>query len=132
MPSEIIAVKEGAKVALKKGAEAAAKSSAKEATKTSKEISKLAKEVAKKIGGVKTPAKGDGYSIQVPNGNHPIKIRIMEKGGERSTPYCRISIENRGTVTRTGEYSSDPLLTHLDLHKNSLDEIINVIKILKK
>jgi len=55
-----------------------------------------------------------------------ITLRIMNSGGGR-TNYWRLSIGNKGTVDNLENYSNDRALTHIDITKNSFNEICRII-----
>ena len=70
----------------------------------------------------------NGYKIEIPNGNKPIVVRIMDEGsGGRSAPYFRVSIDGKGSLTLDGVLSSDRALTHIDLTDNYLEQITNMV-----
>ena len=70
----------------------------------------------------------NGYKIEIPNGNKPIVVRIMDEGsGGRSAPYFRVSIDGKGSLTIDVVLSSDRALTHIDLTDNYLEQITNMV-----
>jgi hypothetical protein len=87
--------------------------------------SSLAAEVANATGGAVRGTKG-GYVITIPNGSRGITVRVMEEGGGRSN-YYRVSVPGKETYTATGQVSTDPALTHIDIASNSLDDILSII-----
>ena len=90
-------------------------------------LNSLSDEVASSLGGKASPLK-NGYKVEIPNGRKPIVVRIMDEGsGGRGTPYYRISIDGKGSLTLEGTISSDRGLTHIDLSENSMTEITNII-----
>lgn len=100
---------------------------------------RIAKDVAKNLGGTVKPAKGQGWIINVPHGNKRFVIRVMDKGsGGRSKPYFRISLVNKkGTakpLNRDGKFSSDRAETHIDYTtgKNEAEQIKEVIEKFKR
>ncbi|MCM8711739.1 RHS repeat-associated core domain-containing protein [Clostridium sp. SYSU_GA19001] len=78
----------------------------------------LAQKIANKYGGTLENAAGDGWVIRI----QKITLRIMNSGGGR-TNYWRLSIGNKGTVDKLGNFSNDRALTHIDITKNSFNEI---------
>ena len=94
-------------------------------------VEKLADKVATKLGGVKTPAKGDGYKILIPNKKNDITVRVMKGGGRRSQPYYRVSMEKGGSVDKAGNFSAERLYTHIEMNAESLADIIVIVSKIK-
>jgi hypothetical protein len=87
--------------------------------------SALANDLADATGGVLKTNKG-GYTVNVPNGSRGIAVRIMDEGGGR-TNYYRVSIPGKETYTESGEVSTDPELTHMQIRSTSLNDILAII-----
>lgn len=89
----------------------------------------LADDIGSKLGGTISNAKGKGYKVQIPNGNKPITVRVMEAGsGGRNKPYFRVSIDGKGSLTLDGKISNDRSLTHIDITDDALKQIDIMIK----
>ena len=54
----------------------------------------------------------------------------MSKAGGRKN-YYRVSIGGKETFTKEGEVSSEKGLTHMEIKKNSHDDIVNIIRRIK-
>jgi len=85
----------------------------------------LASDLADATGGTLKELKS-GYSVTVPQGSRGIMVRIMEEGGGRIN-YYRVSIPGKQTFTITGEVSTDPAFTHIQIGSTSLEDILNII-----
>jgi len=84
--------------------------------------------VAKNLDGTLSELK-NGYKVEIPNGNKPIVIRIMNEGsGGRPNPYFRVSIDGKGSLTLDGTLSNDKALTHIDMTDDFLNQITDMIK----
>ena len=89
-----------------------------------------AEEVAKAVGGrVKGPAQNkNGYVIDLGSLERPTKIRLMNTGsGQREQAYFRITKHGKGALTREGVWSSDPAITHFDLHSGDIADQVREI-----
>ncbi|MCL6457003.1 MAG: hypothetical protein K6T85_03265, partial [Gorillibacterium sp.] len=87
-----------------------------------------AKSVGKELGGTVSELK-NGWKVEIPNGNKPIVVRIMNEGsGGRSQPYFRVSIDGKGSFTLDGKLSNDKGLTHIDMNDNYFKQIIEIVK----
>jgi len=92
----------------------------------------LADDIGSKLGGTVSNAKGKGYKVEIPNGNKPITVRVMEAGsGGRNEPYFRVSIDGKGSLTLDGKISNDRSLTHIDITEDALKQIDIMIKAYK-
>lgn len=90
-------------------------------------LKKASSSVGSKLNGTVSELN-NGYKIEIPNGNKPIVVRIMDEGsGGRSAPYFRVSIDGKGSLTLDGVLSSDRALTHIDLTDNYLEQITNMV-----
>jgi hypothetical protein len=85
----------------------------------------LAEAVAAATGGIVELARGLGYRVVVTDSTRII-VRIMDSGSQ-STPYWRISLANKGSLTAEGQISSDQSLTHFDVDEHSLEQILYVL-----
>ncbi len=83
--------------------------------------------VADDLGGTISKLR-NGFKIEIPNGSKPIVIRIMNQGsGGRKSPYFRMSIDGKGSLTLDGVLSNDRALTHIDMTDGYLQQIRNAI-----
>nr|WP_279626009.1 pre-toxin TG domain-containing protein [Streptococcus cuniculi] len=88
----------------------------------------IADDVAESLSGSVSNLK-NGYKVEVPNGNKPIIIRIMDQGsGGRTAPYFRVSIDGKGSLDLNGNLSSLRQFTHIDISDGSADQIVHIIK----
>ncbi len=84
--------------------------------------------VSKNLDGTLSKLK-NGYKIEIPNGNKPIVVRIMNEGsGGRSNPYFRVSVDGKGSLTMDGKLSNNRGLTHIDMTDDFLNQITDMIK----
>ena len=89
-------------------------------------VGQLADELASATGGSIKELR-NGYTIGIPNGGRGIVVRIMSEGGGR-TNYYRASIPGKDAFTVNGVGSTDRLLTHIDISRTSLQDILNIIR----
>ncbi|MGO5136354.1 hypothetical protein ACTQ31_06395 [Clostridium butyricum] len=83
--------------------------------------------LGKELNGTVSQLK-NGYKVEIPNGNKPIVVRVMNEGsGGRANPYYRVSIDGKGSLTLDGTLSSDRGLTHIDMTDDYLSQIENTI-----
>lgn len=87
--------------------------------------SSLAHDVADATGGAVKANKG-GYTVNVPYGSRGISVRVMDECGGRAN-YYRVSIPGKQAFTVTGEASTDPALTHIEIGESSLNDILGII-----
>jgi hypothetical protein len=85
----------------------------------------LANDLADATGGAVKANKG-GYTVNVPYGSRGISVRIMDEGGGR-TNYYRVSVPGKQAFTITGDVSTDPALTHIQMGSSSLSDILGII-----
>lgn len=87
------------------------------------------KVIAKELKGTASQLK-NGYKIEIPNGNRPIVVSMMnECSGGRTNPYFRVSINGKGLLTFDGKLPNDRGLTPIDLTDDYLNQINNMITI---
>jgi hypothetical protein len=92
-------------------------------------VKQVAVSVSEKLGGTLNRAQGKGWTIDIPYENKLIVIRIMEAlSGHRTKPYYRVAISGKTALTIQGKYSNEPNLTHIDLSRDYMQQIINIIE----
>jgi RHS repeat-associated protein len=82
----------------------------------------IARGIAKIVGGSISPAKGNGWIIEVGK----LTLRIMTEGGGRVN-YFRLSDAKRGAMTITGSFSNNRALTHINITLNNIIKLVQVI-----
>jgi hypothetical protein len=87
-------------------------------------IGDYANNLAKSLGGVADKATGDGSVVKY--GKYT--VRIMYKGGERTSPYFRISKGNQGTIDASGSFNSDRGATHIEFSGDPTEQIQQIIQ----
>ncbi len=87
----------------------------------------LAARVAESTGGSLSLTEGAGFAVKIPHGSRNIVLRVMAEGGGRQN-YWRLSVSGKGAFTREGLTSSDKALTHIDVTRESFDDILRVIQ----
>jgi hypothetical protein len=87
-------------------------------------IGDYADNLANSLGGSVKKASGDGSTVNY--GKYT--VRIMYKGGERKSPYFRISKSGKGSIDATGNFSSDRGATHIDFSGDPTEQIQQIIK----
>ncbi|SHM88243.1 RHS repeat-associated core domain-containing protein [Cyclobacterium lianum] len=87
-------------------------------------IGDYADKLAKSLGGVADKATGDGSVVKY--GKY--SVRMMYKGGERTSPYFRISKGNKGTIDASGNFNSDRGASHIEFTSDPTEQIQQIIK----
>jgi hypothetical protein len=93
----------------------------------------LAQRVGEATGVAVKPASGSGFRLRIPSKPRDLLLRMMHPGsGGREVAYWRMSIDGKQALTRTGESSMDPKLTHIDIDEGSFDDIMRLISGLRR
>ncbi|WIN00700.1 RHS repeat-associated core domain-containing protein [Actinoplanes oblitus] len=97
--------------------------------KTARETTEsLAGQLGDALGVPVKPAKGDGFTMSIPNKPRNLVLRVMHAGsGGREFPYWRLSVEGKESFTRTGERSNDPKQIHVDIDGDSFQTIMGIV-----
>lgn len=90
----------------------------------------LADKIAQDLGGTIKPAKGDGWTVNIPitynNKPSEITLRVMNTS-KMNDNYWRLSVQGKPAVDINGNFSNDIVPTHIPITGNTYDDIVNII-----
>jgi len=90
----------------------------------------LADKIAQDLGGTIKPAKGDGWTVNIPitynEKPSEITLRVMNTS-KMNDNYWRLSVQGKPAVDINGNFSNDIVPTHIPITGNTYDDIVKII-----
>ncbi|CAM4448732.1 hypothetical protein PATA110616_17020 [Paenibacillus tarimensis] len=90
----------------------------------------LADKIAQDLGGTIKPAKGDGWTVNIPitynNKPSEITLRVMNSS-KMNDNYWRLSVQGKPAVDINGNFSNDIVPTHIPITGSTYGDIVSII-----